>query len=54
MENRNDSVFLKKGKKTTLKEGVLKKVAISMTKKRGVKISELYDNTIDEIKNSKK
>jgi hypothetical protein len=50
MEYRNDSDFLKKEQKTTIKEGVLKKIAISMSKKRGVKVAELYDDAMNEIK----
>ena len=42
-------IFLKKNKRQTIKEGVLKKIAISMSKKRGVK-ARLYDDAMNEIK----
>ena len=49
MESRNDSNFLKKEQRTTIKEGVLKKIAISMTKKRGIRAEEIYNDAIQEI-----
>lgn len=49
MESRNDSNFLKKEQRTTIKEGVLKKIAISMTKKRGIRAEDIYNDAIQEI-----
>lgn len=49
MEQRKNSNYLKKEQKTVIKEGILKKVAISMSKKRGIKAEELYKDAIDEI-----
>jgi|DeeseametMP0441B_FD_contig_31_383300_length_328_multi_1_in_0_out_0_1 hypothetical protein len=49
MDYREDSNFLEKNRKTTIKEGTLKKIAISMSKKRGIKAEEVYSDAITEI-----
>lgn len=47
MKRKSD--YLPENKDTTLKDGILKKVSIAMTKKRGVRLEEMYSGAIREV-----